>query len=646
MPRVQNYTRQAKVIPLPKVRLTAAPNIEAAGQLGNTITRIGAEIYADEVRKQDEIAVMEADSKLSAWENQRLYDPKEGAFAKRGKDAFGLPDLISRELDDHVAELGKSLRGDRQQMAFQRRVESRRADITASISRHTFAEIRKHDDAETEAYLTSARALALANYTSPERVGLEIERQQAAIVDYANRNGLGAEFVKQKVAQVHSDTHVGVIDRMLANGQDQAAKQYFDTNRTSIAGNDVTKVEQKMLTATTEGDGMRAADTVWKTQGPKSDTDPVNVDSMAEALRTQFANDPARLKTSLAALKERAALHNAAQSERAQAVAGTVWRSVSQGATLAQITRTPEYLALPGKQQEEVRSYLVRQAEHNADRAYALLQRGRAAANRADEDATRKNFAAYLTYSRIETLNAMTENQIISLLPQLGRTLTGNLMEKKRAIVKGESAVRDAKIDDDLFKQVAHETGLRPYRPHASEEERATLGALKNAVEVAISMDQRSTGRPATRERKQQIMKEIIERKVKLDVWGRDPEKPAALVPADQRAKAYVPIAKVPKETVSEALNWLRSEGNVPMQMPEAEALQRFRPRIERAYAARLMGASRAEVEDVLRGSGVDTVGGRELSGSDFVPFLDLPWQVGVPLLATGASIWLLNRPK
>jgi hypothetical protein len=92
-----------------------------------------------------------------------------------------------------------------------------------------------------------------------------------------------------------------------------------------------------------------------------------------------------------------------------------------------------------------------------------------------------------------------------------------------------------------------------------------------------------------------------------------------------------VPIDKVPKEVVTEALNWLRSEGRIPGRGSEASAAQRFGqrdadwlrskgllpealremsdekalkhfgPRIERAYAARLMGASRAQILEILR---------------------------------------------
>jgi hypothetical protein len=596
MPRVQNYDgQQVRQQPLPNARLTAAPSIEGAGAVGNQIARIGAQMYADEMQKQDEVAVLEADRKLSEWENKRLYDPQNGALARRGKDAFGLPDEVNKDLDAFLGEVRGSLSNDRQRAAFERRAIARKRDVSTTLSRHVFGEIRKHDDAETENYLANARQAAVANFQDPARVELEIERQSAAISDFARRNGMGAEYTKQKIAQATSDTHVGVIDRMLANGADGAAKQYFDRARTAIAGNDVAKVEQKLMVAVTEGEGMRAADDVWKAQGPRADADPVNIDTMAEALRTQYASEPGKLKAAMAALKERAAMHNAAQAERAQAAAGAVWRQVAAGASIATITRMPEYMALPGADQARVK-------EHVVDRAYTMSQRARAEADRADGESSKANYAEFLRYSSAASLSRMSEDQIISLLPKLGRTLTGSLMEQKRRLDKGDDAVRAATIDDALFDDLAQTAGLKPHEKSKSEDDKAALGRLKNSVMTAIDAEQRATGKPLTRERKAQLMQEQVDRKVRIDVWGRDPEMPAALVKQDDRERAYVPIDRVPAGVVTEGLNYLRSKGKIATGQNDAKAREMFRPRLERAYAARLMGATREQIANILEG--------------------------------------------
>lgn len=603
MPRVQTYGQpRVEARGLPSVGTRAAPSAEAlGGGIGNKLLAAGAEMYADEVRKQDEIAVLEADRRMSEWEVKRLYDPKAGAFTRRGKDAFGLPDEVGKELDDTIGQIRGSLSNDRQRTAFERRAMARKNDINSALSRHVFAEVRKHDDAETENYLANAHEAAVANFGNPERIGLEIERQRSAVVDYANRNGLGAEYVKQKIAGVQAATHSAVIERMLANGQDQTAKAYLEANRDAL-GASVTKVEAKLQVAVTEGTGMRAADDVWKAQGPADDAAPVNVDQMADALRERLANDPGALKSAMAHLKERAAMFNAAARERDGARESAVWKSVFNGSSLAQVSRTPEFLALPGAKQEQVRAYLVREAEHRADRAYMLGERARVAGDRADAESTRKNFAEYLRLSSPAVLDRMTEDQIIAQLPTLGRTLTGQLMEKKRSIKDKPEKLHEATIDQQLFETVAESAGLRPFDPRKNEDEKASLGRLRNAVEVAIDTEQRATGKPLTRERKAALMTEIVDRKVKLDVFGRDPEAIAATVKADDRERAYVPIDKVPAEVQTAYLNVLRSKGRIPAGMSDQQAIRRFGPRIERAYGARLLNGTRAQIETILQG--------------------------------------------
>lgn len=596
MPRVTNYgAPKVEQRGLPAVRAATAPSAEAFGAgVGNKLLAAGAEMYADEVRKQDEIAVLEADRKMSEWEVKRLYDPKEGAFTRRGKDAFGLPDTVGKELDETIGAIRGSLTNDRQRTAFERRALSRKNDINASLSKHVFAEVRKHDDTETEGYLANAREAAVANYSDPKRVGLEIERQRAAVGEYAGRHGLGAEYVKQKLADVEAGTHAAVIERFLANGQDQSAKQYFDANRDSL-GTQATKVEAKMQVAITEGVGMRAADDVWKTLGPADDAAAVNIDTMAEALRTKYANEPGILKTAMSHLKERAATFKAASAERDSERESVVWRQVFEGKALPNITRSPEFLALPGGKQEQVRAYVVREAEHRADRA-------RQAGERFDAAATRAGFASYLELSNPARLDGMSEEQIIAKLPTLGRTLTGSLMDKKRALAKGAEKLHEATIDQQLFETVAEGAGLRPFDPKKTEDEKAGLGRLRNAVETAIDVEQRQTGRPLTRERKQEVMRSIIDTKVKLDVFGRDPDRVAATVRADERERAYVPIESVPPDTQSQAVNYLRSLGRVPAGMDDKRAIARFRDRIQRAYAARLLGGDRQQIETILKG--------------------------------------------
>ena len=115
-------------------------------------------------------------------------------------------------------------------------------------------------------------------------------------------------------------------------------------------------------------------------------------------------------------------------------------------------------------------------------------------------------------------------------------------------------------IDDDLFKTIAQNAGLKAYG-ESSDEQKGVLGQLKNAVETEIDREQQRTGKPLTRDEKQRLMQGVIDQKVMLhySLWPDESRIAATVTNADDRARAYVPLANIPPVAMSEALNYARS---------------------------------------------------------------------------------------
>lgn len=368
MPTVRKYEPQERVTALPGARLTAAPGPEALGSdLGKLAGGFGAQLYQDEMARQDQVAFLEADRKMSEWENQILYDPKQGALQRRGKDAFGAPDEVDKSFTEHSTKVRDELANERQRVAFDRAAAARRKSVADTMARHVLVESRKFEEEETTNYVKNAVQAAINNYDDPARVALETGRAKAAVTGFARRNGKGDEYVTQTVAQIVSNTHVGIIDRYLANGQDRAAKTYYDDIKKEIAGDDIAKVEGKVKVATIEGAGQRGSVEIWGKLGPKGDLDAANVDTMIEEARKKYGDDPLVFKSVSEHIKERANVHNAAQRERMEANGSTVWGRVEEGATLGQIRAMPEFLALPGKQREEIKQHMLANARRKSD---------------------------------------------------------------------------------------------------------------------------------------------------------------------------------------------------------------------------------------------------------------------------------------
>lgn len=298
MPTVRGYERSVDLQPLRGGEQSVALTAEAAGTgIGDVVNKQAQRLFDDEINRQDQVAVMGAERSLGDWELKAMYDPQNGALAKRGKDAFGLPDAVKKDYKTASDSIGAGLSNDRQKAAFNRASQARWSDINGTLTRHVFSEVKKNDDSETENFLKNSQQAAIANIGDDARINTEMERQTAAIVDYSRRNGLGVEFVKQKTAQVVSDTNVGLIDRMIANGQDLKAKAWLDGHRDQIAGDDIAKVERWVQEGSTRGESQRQTDVILaRTTGEMEAigvankiTDPKVRDASVERVRQYYS---------------------------------------------------------------------------------------------------------------------------------------------------------------------------------------------------------------------------------------------------------------------------------------------------------------------------------------------------------------------
>jgi hypothetical protein len=636
MPTVNAYgPRKVATEAIPGVRRTAAetPESEGAGfqqaraqalgqlgQVGSTV--FGAaravwqqhqEIRLQEIKRADDIAVLNAENQLATWENTRIYGPT-GALTQQGKNAFGLPEQVATEYQHQAGEIGVTLGTERQRDAFQRVALQRGANLDLTIRRHVYGEMQKYQGAEAQAGVENATNAAIANATDPRRVGVELANAESIINTHAPQLGLGPEAVAEQIGKVRTTVHVGVIESLLAQDQAKGAQVYFEEMKGQINGEAYARIEKALETGTTQKAGLDASEQLWQTHGPKSDQDPINLDTMETAARQQFKDDPKTLDATIRYLRERKSGVDAARKDREEQTAGTVWVAASQGQSLAQITKMPEYLRLSGKEQVQISDYVVHKAEHAVDErrqaeAYAAAREGRAyqAEVRADQTARREQaelerttWARYWAIADPKVLNSVSEMQLNRMRGEMGDDHINRLIVAKRTLDNPET-FKNASLDNDMFKAVAKSAGIEAYKPK-TEGEKALLGELQNAVEQRIINEQLARKRNLTRDEKETLMHSMVDERVLLSEWGTDPERVPAMVKSpEDRAHAYVPYGKIPPKALKEGLDAVRKFPGAE-RMTDAELRQRYGNRLERAYALGLLGASREEMVRALEG--------------------------------------------
>jgi hypothetical protein len=579
------------------------------GQFGATAARIGINEYA-QIREQGQkyqqsVQRLELQNQVAQWKSQRLFTPGTGALAQEGKNSFHLPEEVGAEFDDYTGELEATITDPETRLWFANQKLQEGAQIDLTLRRHVLGESQKYEAAQTQALLENKANAAIVDALDAPAVTRSINEGILAIQQHAGRMGQSPDAIKDQVRDYQSAVLTGVIDRLITNDQTTTAQKRFTDAKEAglLDGKALDHLEKALDTATTAKTGLDASTDLWRQYGPKADTDPINLDAMEDAAREQFKDDPKALDATTKYLRERKAAVDASRQDRLEQRAGTLWTSASQGASLADIQRTPEYRALPGKQQAAIADYVVGRAERDANRKYADEGRAYTQQQRAQTTLEQRGWTQYWQLSDPRTLDKMSENSLQMLRGDLGDEHVNRLLSEKRKLGASEDKVRAAMIDDDLFKTTAQNAGLKAYG-ESSDEQKGVLGQLKNAVETEIDREQQRTGKPLTRDEKQRLMQGVIDQKVMLhySLWPDENRIAATVTNADDRARAYVPLANIPPVAMSEALNYARSLSPELQRMPEAELRSRFGDRIQHAYALRQMGATRAQVEAAMKG--------------------------------------------
>lgn len=227
MARIPRLTgRRAQVQGLPNVRSDAGATEANFGVDVSGVAGVATDVISRARERANTAAVMEADSSLTEFENQALFDPEQGALNQRGRNAFDAPERVMDSFDQRVSEIRQNLRGEQVQ-AFDRMVNQRRAQINKTLQRHVSSEIQTYEQQQADALIQNSQIAAANHYNDPERIGMELRRQRGAVLARSRDMGWSPEKTQAALQQAETRTHGAVIDRMAANDPKAATKYYL-----------------------------------------------------------------------------------------------------------------------------------------------------------------------------------------------------------------------------------------------------------------------------------------------------------------------------------------------------------------------------------------------------------------------------------
>jgi len=185
--------------------------------------------------QNDKIAAEHAYNKLIE-KQQDLTVGQDGFVHKQGADALNQPlmkdytGLLQKSKD----EISSTLQNDQQRQMFNERADIAGLQFRQDILNHV---VKEQDAFATQTFKNTIQLEkdnAANRYRDPNAIKMSMMRIENAVNSEAHRNGWSDETRTSVLTQNTSTAYRGVIERMLSNGMDQNARDYYNQLKNSI----------------------------------------------------------------------------------------------------------------------------------------------------------------------------------------------------------------------------------------------------------------------------------------------------------------------------------------------------------------------------------------------------------------------------
>lgn len=517
--------------------------------------------------------VLQRDILAPEWEqaNAAKVDGAAEALARRrielgdqlaqakGEQAIKLSGELERTFQADIDKQRQGLANDAQRTAFERHARQSSLAFQAEVGNHVVREADAVAVALNDALVLTQQNLAIRNRGDEAQSWTDQMNAETARANFLRKRGVPAEAVKAELDQVRSRYVAQVIQAHADDQNDKAAQRWLDVYGADLSPQDKHAAERITKDATTKGQAMRQVDEFLKVP------DRTVADALAEAQKiedpTQRAAFEARAIGMLSLQRQAKKEQQDQAFEQAYAIAKDNPRGID-AVPLSQLQ------AMGPEQRQRLESYALRQAtgaplpwQQSKAKRYQIMD---ALSNPVERDQVIKaGPAGYLGTMNEDDQNAVA--QAIEKARNGGEpadflTTSSELVNESLAAMQINPkayTIKDGKAEPN-------EVAIR-WRD-AIQREAVTIAAANKRTE------------PNTADVRAAIST-VTAKTAFINEWGTDPERPLAAMTADQRAKSYVPIDRIPPGRAQAIRDLFATGGG-----------QATDDRIQRAYAAYLAG--------------------------------------------------------
>lgn len=197
----------------------------------------GASAEAKIKEQNDHLRVIDANTQLEAAMNSMQYGTVQpdgtrsgGAFSLHGAAALNLPATLMPEYEKAAAQVNSTLTPDQQRL-FAPHMANARQQLNLQLNRHEYEESNRLAQETFTNSVSQSVENASVGWRDPMALGKARLDIKGAMDIQADRQGWSADEKNVQTNKALAEMHFNVVDRMLSDGQPNAALKYFQDVR-------------------------------------------------------------------------------------------------------------------------------------------------------------------------------------------------------------------------------------------------------------------------------------------------------------------------------------------------------------------------------------------------------------------------------
>lgn len=256
-PQIQNRALSAPQTQSVTERSLAA---EIAQPVANAALQIVEKVQQD----ADTAALVDAESQLSKWKLDTMFNPEQGVYSRKGKNALNITNQTLPEFDKQADAIGNSLTNERQRARWKEITTRQRQAFDSELNRYEYGERENYYDEADKASLEASQTGALAYYNDPQQVAYYQNKASAVLASAGNRKGLPPEAIELSVQKNNSAIAANVINR-LAVDDPMAAQQFYAKNAGYMTPEDQMQIQKVLGSSVRKRLAYQAGDALYAT---------------------------------------------------------------------------------------------------------------------------------------------------------------------------------------------------------------------------------------------------------------------------------------------------------------------------------------------------------------------------------------------